>query len=199
MLIIVEHFSYKSSFLRIAALFFLISLSTASFSQKMGNEWIDYSLDYYKFPIKENGIYRIDYNILSQHFPLGNLSTEGFFMVGRGEEVPLYIKGGSDGRLDPGDYMEFYAMGNDGWLDSILYKVKNNQPNHFIILINDSIFYFLSYDSLRNNKRFKEVNSTDFSNYFNVNFVWKRLIQSFNSSYYDGEILASESTDVEYV
>lgn len=165
----------------------------------MGNEWIDYSLNYYKFPITENAVYRIDYNILDQVLPLNSISPDDIFIIGRGEEIPLYIKGDSDGSFDQGDYLEFYAMGNDGWLDTALYKGKNRQPNPYYSLINDSIYYFLSYDPNRNNKRFKEENSTDFSSYFNVGFVWKRHVSSFNSHYYDGEILASEGTDVEYV
>jgi len=47
-------------------IFFSI-LSFNSFSQNYGNEWIDYSQEYYKIKIVKNGIYRISRETLAKN------------------------------------------------------------------------------------------------------------------------------------
>ncbi len=42
-------------------LVFTLFFSIPSFSQPFGNEWIDYSQNYYKIPIVENGVYRVSF------------------------------------------------------------------------------------------------------------------------------------------
>ena len=46
-------------------------------AQTFGNEWINYSQSYYKFPITTDGIYRINFNTLqSAGIPINTLNPQ---------------------------------------------------------------------------------------------------------------------------
>ena len=182
----------------------LFSFALLSFvtlvAQPQSNSWIDYDQSYYKFKISEDGIYRINFQtLLDAGIPLSSLDPRNFQLFARGKEIPIYVKGENDGTFNAVDYIEFYAKANDGWLDTALYKSAALQPNPHYSLFNDSISYFLSWNSQQNNLRFKEENAVDFSSYFKASFVWKEVLQHFQRTYYDGEILSGGLTDPEYV
>lgn len=179
-------------------LFFVALLNEIAKSQD--NSWIDYNQSYYKFDINEDGLYRISFQtLLNANVSLSSIDPNSFQVFARGKEVPIYIKGEGDGVFNATDYIEFYAKANDGWLDTSLYKSSANQPNPYYSLINDTISYFLTWNTSTNNLRFKEENAIDFSNFFKSAFVWKEKIQRFTSNFYDGEILNSGLLDPEYV
>lgn len=182
---------------------FALILTITSFAlsaQSIGNEWISYSQSYYHFKIAENGLYRITYqDLLNANIPLSTINPQNIQLFAKGKEQPIYLKGEADGVFNATDYIEFYAEANDGWLDTVFYKGKNNQPNPFYSLINDTISYYLTWNNQTNNLRFQEENAIDFSNYFPAPFVWKESVESYTSNYYDGEILSSQATDPEYV
>ena len=64
----------------------------------------------YKILIKENGLYHITYDdLLDYEIPVDQFDTRKLRITNRGQEIPLYFKGGEDGTFDPGDYIEFWA------------------------------------------------------------------------------------------
>src|SRR5690554_1309549 len=114
----------------------LINLITAFlvfstvWAQPFGNEWIDYSQKYYKFGVVEDGIYRISHQILlDAGIPINSIAADKFQVFGKEKELPLFIVDNGDNSIDPGDYIEFYAQGNDGWLDSNLYDAPEDIGN----------------------------------------------------------------------
>jgi len=81
-------------------LFFAFIFSLTTFSQPFGNEWIDYSKNYYKLPIAENGVYRISFQtLLAAGVPVTTVDPNNYQLFANGKEVPLYIQGESDGVL----------------------------------------------------------------------------------------------------
>ncbi len=133
----------------------LLLITCFSFGQTYGNEWIDYTQSYYKFPISQNGIYKIDYNALvAAGVPTSSFSTKNMQVFGRQKEVPIYVIDGGDQSFDAGDYFLFYATKNDGWLDSMLYVDPNGIGNPSYSLYNDTINYFFTWNNQTNNKRF---------------------------------------------
>lgn len=167
-------------------------------AQINGNEWIDYSRPHYKFPITETGIYRITYQDLqAANIPLATIQPNDFRIFARGQEIPIYIPNAADNSFDNGDFIEFYARGNDGWLDTALYGSRAQQPNPYYSLINDTIFYFLSWRSGAN-QRYQEFNDIGFGNYFSASYVWKEAVTSFNNLYYDGEPSSGGATSPYY-
>ena len=169
-------------------------------AQQTANDWIDFSQSYYKFKLAADGIYRINHATLNNSsIPLNTIDPRNFQLFVKGKEIPIFISGESDGVFDSGDYIEFYATANDGWLDTVLYKSSALQPNPYYSLLNDTIAYYLTWNSSLNNLRFREENNINFSNYFAAPYVWKEQVESFETNYYDGEILQGGGNDVEYV
>ncbi len=115
-------------------------------AQTYGNEWINFNQTYYKIKISQNGLYRIPYAVLQQFgVPVATVSGTDFQVFGRGQEVPIYVS--SNGLFGVNDYIEFYALRNDGALDSNMYAVKAWQPNVRLSLFNDTAAYFLTYNN----------------------------------------------------
>jgi hypothetical protein len=180
-------------------LFFTLLFTLPTFSQPFGNDWIEYTQDYYKIPIAENGVYRISFQtLLAAGVPVATIDPNNYQLFVKGEEIPLYIEGESDGVFDVADYIEFYGQKNDGWLDTALYEGRLNQPNPYFSLINDTLNYFLTWNTSGNNARFQEENAIDFGNYLKAPYILNEILQVYNSNYYDGKILSSQATNPEY-
>ena len=137
-----------------------------SSSQPYWNEWIVFSQKYYKIPVSQNGIYRLDYQKLLSNAStqqLLSIDTRNFQIFFRGIEQHIYIKDADANNLiGPNDYIEFYGQKNDGSLDSILYKgdlYKNpvRQPNPYYSLFNDTSMYFLTWNNLTTNNRIADA------------------------------------------
>ncbi|HLP55541.1 MAG TPA: C25 family cysteine peptidase [Fluviicola sp.] len=162
---------------RYLQLLLVLIISSASFAQNYGNEWINFSQKYFSFKIHTTGIQRIDYAALAaSNVPVGTFSSENIQVFGREKEVPLYIVDGNDNSLDPGDYILFYAEKNDGWLDSLVYETPADIANPGFSMYNDTIQYFFTWNSSTNNARFVVDTDTDFAGYgAPVNYVLKEV------------------------
>lgn len=177
------------------SLFLLFTLGQFSYGQTYGNEWINYNQEYYRFGIVEKGIYRLDYNTLnSSGIPLTSINTSQFQVFGKEKEVPLYINDGGDGTLNPGDYIEFYAVGNDGWLDSLLYVGTDEIGNPGYSLYNDTLYYFLTWTNTASGLRYVQETATNFSVFTPANFAWEKAVKSYSSLYYGGYSASSVYT-----
>jgi hypothetical protein len=100
--------------LRILSLFILLVIVNVSKAQTYGNEWIDYSQQYFNFPIYNTGIHRVNYSELNTSLSnngilISTINTDNFQVFGRESEVFIDVIDGGDTTLDPGDYIEFYA------------------------------------------------------------------------------------------
>jgi len=158
-------------------------------AQPYNNAWINYSQQYYKFPVAETGIYRIDSATLSNAgIPISTIDPQNIQLFVRGVEIPIHIEGEGDGVFDGGDFIEFYGEKNDGWFESDFYGGVNNQPNPYYSLINDTINYFLTWNSSTSNQRLIIESDTNFTSYTPVDYFNKEEIQYYFSRYYDGKI-----------
>lgn len=88
-----------------------VSLSKPS----LPSDWYDPTRTYYKLFVDEDGIYRLDYATLdSIGIDPSPIDPRTFKIYNKGQEIPLYVEGEQDGRLDEGDYLEFYGEWNHG-------------------------------------------------------------------------------------
>ena len=182
-----------------AAITFVFLSASALFSQPYGNEWIQYDQTYYKFPVQADGVYRIDYNtLISAGVPLSSIDARNLQIFARGEEVPLYIEGESDGSFDSGDFIEFYARGNDGYFDADLYSDPSLQAHPAYSLFNDTIFYFLTWNNSTSNARFILDYDTNYASYSPLAYIWRRSLASFNYQYYEGRTFSGGATESAY-
>ncbi len=123
------------------------------------NEWIDYSLTYYKIKVAEDGVYRIPASQLqAKGLPL---TSVGYQLYHKGRLQPLFFS--ADGDLGPNDYIEFVGRKNDGEFDVQLYQSANHQPVPENNLFSDISSYYLVWDeTLTNNLHFRnQINNLD--------------------------------------
>jgi hypothetical protein len=181
-------------------LFFFFSFVAKA---QYGNEWIDYSQRYYFLKVTQEGIYRIDQNTLINSGIPTNIDPRRFQVFGRGVEIPVYVQGESDGVFDAGDFIEFYAQPNDGWLDSIIYDTPSNQPNPYYSVITDTAYYYLTWNNSTNNLRVQEENDINYgaytpANYFFREQIYKQGFSGYSSDYYFGEVIAGSVYNARY-
>ncbi len=122
-----------------------------------GDEWINEDQTYYKFEVSEEGIYRLSAQTLQDvGIAISDINVGQIRLYSLGQEIPLRIS--SNDRLSPEDYIEFYAQGNDGSVDALLYaNPRGDQLNPFISLYSDKRPYYLTL-SIEDNEplRYKE-------------------------------------------
>ncbi len=169
-------------------LLFSILISNISKAQSLGNEWINYNQQYFKLKITQKGIYQMSFNDLkTAGFPT-NINPEKIQLFRRGQEQAIFIKGEEDKKLDETDLIEFYAEGNDGALDSLLYSPTLSQPHQYYSLYSDTASYFLTY-RLDNQlgKRIKITQKNNSQNLKPESFHLEEILQLFTSSYATGQ------------
>jgi hypothetical protein len=170
-------------------LFLTILLIMSPFwgSSQYGNEWIDYSQQYYSFKIIEDGIYKLDYNILnSSGVPVTTISPEDFQIFGFETEQSILVEDGGDGTFDFGDYILFYAQKNTTWLDSLMYDIPENVGNRYYPHYNDTITYFLTWNNLSNHSRITEESDVNFSAYSPNIYLFKKSYNEHHNYYAEG-------------
>ncbi len=139
----------------------------ATFAQRYGNEWVNFSQRYYKFPIAKEGIFRIDSLTLSNAgFNLSAINPKQFQVFIRGKEQHLYIQGESDNVLNASDFIEFYANASTAAMDSMVYD-NNIQylPNPYKGMFKDTVFAFITVSNSLLNKRYTLETDTSFTGY----------------------------------
>lgn len=170
---------------KIVAISFLL-LSSISFGQ-YGNEWIDYSQKYYALKVANDGIYKIDYATMSAAgLPLSSISPDDFQLFAFEKEQEILVEDGGDGSFDPGDYVLFYGQKNTTWLDSLIYDDPSHIANEFYPHYNDTILYFLSWNSAASNARMDVETAIDFSSYTPQNYFLKETYKEYHNVYLEG-------------
>ncbi len=111
---------------------------------RYGNEWIDYSKNYIKLIVNEDGLYRVSYQeLLAQGIPAGVVGA-GIQVFRNGEQVPIHLS--SEGSLTNNDYLIFYGERNDGYLDRFHFQnwiTEQLNPRHS--MYTDNSVYYLTW------------------------------------------------------
>jgi hypothetical protein len=170
----------------------------AAFSQN-GNEWINYSQTYYKFPIVVDGVYRITYNDLSNAgFPVTTVDPRNIQIFGHEREIALNVEGENDGIFNTGDFIEFYAHKADGRLDSMIYSNPLDHPNKFFNFYNDTIYYFITWNNLTNNKRLAKSTSENYASYTSQPYCYVKA-RNVKSGTYSYDVYNGYLSDPRYL
>ncbi|MFY7908257.1 MAG: C25 family cysteine peptidase [Emticicia sp.] len=149
---------------------------------QFGNEWIDSQQELFKIRILEKGIYRIYREDLQKiGFPLKSAVLSNLKMFHHGKEIPILIIDNNDGLFDNQDYIEFYAEGNNGEQDSLLYRPTNARMNPYHSLYSDETNYFLTFGP--DSKRTQTVGSKVFKEELKEPFHLEQQIKAFNEQY----------------
>ena len=95
--------------------FATINQSKANYKIKNTDYWINYDNTYVKIGVAQDGIYRLDYNDLSSlGLSLNGINPQTFKLYNKGELIPIYVQGETDGTFDNGDFIEFAGIRNMG-------------------------------------------------------------------------------------
>ena len=124
-----------------------------------GNEWIDFSKTYFKIKVAEDGIYRVNYQILADAgFPLDQVPADQFRLYAYGRQVAIFSS--TDGLFAPGDFFEFYGEKNRDEVDRFLFEQPEEQNlSSQISLFNDTCAYYLGWDASVPPLRFSVLNN----------------------------------------
>ncbi len=176
-----------------------LALAVSLKAQVYSNEWINFSNKHYKFPIGKTGFYRIDSLALANSgINVSSLNPKNFQLFIKGQEVPLFIYGESDNMLNDTDYVEFYAERNDGQFDSSLYYNITYLPNRYVSLFNDTIYGFLTWNTLTNNKRIIQETDTATSTYTPAPYFYTDRMFSNKNEYNYVEEFYQNTSDPRY-
>ncbi len=153
------------------------------------NSWINYSQNYYKFPVAKDGIYKITYtDLLNSGIDVSAIDPRKLQVFGRGEEQYIYVQGENDGKIDVSDYIEFYAEHNDGKYDSTLYSTVTDHANPQYSMFTDTIFYYLTWSQLSTGKRIQIETDVNIGRLTKSSFYWNEVEVIQNSSFSDGAL-----------
>lgn len=120
--------------------------------------WYRVGLTYYKITTALDGIYRIrPEQLIAAGISLKKTDPRDFRLYHRGQEVPLFVSGQEDGRLDAKDYMDFLGSKNDATLDQRLYGAGVLLPNPYVNTYSDSTAYFLVHTPGEAGKRMSVI------------------------------------------
>ena len=182
---------------RLLFIVFCFFYSSLLFSQKPGNEWINYNQNYYKINIYQDGVYRIPYTTILAAGISTSIDPRTFQIFGRGIEQYIYVKGEYDGSFYTSGYIEFYAQKNDGWLDSLLYHKPGSQSNPNYSLFTDTATYYLTwkFDTVR---RLTIESDTSFTGYISATYFNRVLRQDYYDHYFNG-VTYNMAADPEYI
>jgi Peptidase family C25 len=138
----------KKLLLSLAA-FFLTT--TVAFSQ-FNNSWIDYSKTYFKFPLANDTLCRINQPVLAAA-GLSGVEAQNFQLWRNGKQVRIYTSVAT-GVLGASDYIEFWGEMNDGKPDKELYRNPDYQLSEKFSLETDTAIYFLTVNTTTPNLRY---------------------------------------------
>lgn len=165
---------------------YLLLLLSFGLHSQYGNEWINYGQKYYSFKVVKNGIYRISYeDLLSAGIPVNSVPHQQLKIFGKEKEIPLYIELGNTPVFDSTDFLEFYAQGNNGWLDEKLYETPEDIANPGYSLYNDTLHYFITWSPSPSKRYFKETD-INYNAYALTRYVWDKSVKTYANKYYYG-------------
>lgn len=176
----------------------LLFISAVALGQ-YGNEWINYSQQYLKISIVQDGVYRIDSTELSDALStigidLATTDPQRIQLYGRETQQYIHVEGESDGVFDGTDYIEFYGLSNDGWYDLNIYDNPSDQNNPYYSHFNDTATYYLTVDIMgTTSNRMIQETDTAFSSYTEDNYFWAKSWWEGHSRYYQGPVYNSIS------
>ncbi len=171
----------------------IISISLSA--QNYGNEWIDYSQKYYSFKVWQDGVYRIyQEDLVNSGVPIETVPVNRIQIFGKEKEIPLYINDNGNGILEPGEYIEFFAERNTGWLDSTIYLNPEASANPGYSLYNDTLRYFLSWSTNTLGLRFVQETDVNYATWPTLDYVWSTSTIDVNNFYVDGRKVAGATS-----
>ncbi len=169
-----------------SCIFFVSLLFIYSTKAQQIDSWINNSQSYYKIFIAVDGIVRVPVSALTQGgVPVSSFAPQNVQVFFRGHEIPIYIKGESQGSIE---YIEFVAQKNDGWFDTGMYVTPLSQTNPHFSQVTDTSTYFFTWNSSFSNARYQPVIYTGNNNTLQVTSGRRELVYQQQDRFYSDEL-----------
>ncbi|MFM7023874.1 MAG: C25 family cysteine peptidase [Flavobacteriales bacterium] len=179
---------------RLLNIIFLLLLVSELAGQSGTNQWINYSQKYFKFPVVAEGLYKISYQTLfNAGIDVNTINPQNFQVFARGQEQYIFVQGEDDDIFDPTDYILVYGKKNDGYFDAQMYKDPSYNPNPYYSLVNDTSYYFVTYNHSTSNKRIIEDTDINFTGYTASPYFNYEQVQSQTNQYSGGSTTAIDT------
>lgn len=163
------------------------------------NSWINFNQKYYRIPVAQDGIYRINYStMVSAGIPVSTIDPRQVQIFCMGEEQYIYVHGENDGIFHTGDFIEFFGRRNTAEADFPLFEDPADLTNPNYSYFNDTLSYFLTITSGINNRRMVRETDENFNAYTPFPYVWKTSRQDYTSTYFNGSSNVFGLTNFEY-
>ncbi|MBP7184471.1 MAG: hypothetical protein KBA06_03105, partial [Saprospiraceae bacterium] len=96
-----QHKNHFLFFLHVITALFFMNNTNAQMVNGLdtlyGNEWINYSQQYYKIKVDKDGIYRISGETLAQaQIPIASIPSNQWQLFKNGKEVPIFVSTSSN-------------------------------------------------------------------------------------------------------
>ena len=112
------------------------------------NSWINYSGNYVKLAVAEDGIYRITKDELDAQGILSDgINPKTFQLFESGSEVDIFVGGEDDNSFDENDYIEFYGEKNYNENYRTI-NADNEEYNPYLNRYTDTTYYFLTWGDI---------------------------------------------------
>jgi hypothetical protein len=149
------------------------------------DHWVNDAQTYFKILSATDGIVRIPVASLTQAgVPVSAFAPQNVQIFHRGTEIPVYIKGESQGSIE---YIEFVGQKNNGWLDTGLFVTPLDQSNPYYSLVTDTSAYFLTWNSSFSNLRYQTINYSGTAQTPQVEFARRRVVYHQPGKFYSDE------------
>ncbi len=119
----------------------------AMYSIPQTDSWIDYSQEYLKIGVANDGIYRLTYlDLQANGIPVSTLNPNLFKLFLKGKEIPLYVHSENDNTFKDGDYIEFLGRRNYGSSHYREPAAYGTPYNEYLNRYSDTTIYWLSWN-----------------------------------------------------
>ena len=165
----------------------LVNVSVFNLVQSQSTDyWVNDAQTYYRILNVNDGIVRITASALvGAGVPLSAFAPQNVQVFYRGVEIPIYIKGETQGAIE---YVEFVAEKNNGWLDTGMFVTSINQINPHVSLVTDSSAYFFTWNSSFSNLRYQTFSYVESPGNEIINHGRRTSIYAVRSQFFEDEI-----------
>ncbi len=150
--------------------------------------------NWYKIAVKEEGVYKIDYNFLKKlGLDIDQINPKNIRLYGNGgfmlpqknseprvddlKENAIEVVGEADGKFDANDYLVFYNSGNTRWALSSQQNFEHQQN-----VYTDSAYYYINVDKGAGKRITQASNPLQVPNYVSNSFDDYQLYEKDNYS-----------------
>lgn len=141
----------------------------------------------YKIPIERDGIYALNYDFLDQNtdWNLASIDPRKIHLYNLGQEIPIYIKGESDGQFDSDDVLYFYGESykNEN-LTGVWQKGDFTDKNIYWLVIEDTQGLRMQTIDVSPINNYTEIQNYEYTKRFEENIIESAFVPEQDSDHW---------------